>query len=222
MGSCQQHTYSVPTGWTSDRYTTRIEDHNTRYWRPARPAARLDRGRSPVALRPVERVLPAVARPHPDLQLRILRARRHDAAGGADRQNRPRAGQARPATRDDAARYRLRLGLHADASDREIRRQRDRSDALSQPEEAHRTTVRRVGQPAQQRSAAAAVGGVRRAGRPNRVDRRVRALRLREIRLLLPKDLRLDARRRRDAAAHHRRTERRGGGRNASCRRRCR
>ena len=123
-------------GVDSDRYTTRIDDHNTRYWRPARPAARLDRGRSPVALRPVERVLPVVAGPHPDLQLRLLRARRHDAVGGADRQNRSRAGQARPATRDDVARYRLRLGLHAEASGREIRRQRDRSDALAQPEEA--------------------------------------------------------------------------------------
>ena len=83
---------------------------------------------------------------------------------------------------------------------------------------AHRSTLRRVGQPAQQAGAAAGLGAVRRAGRPDRVDRGVRALRLRPLLRLLQDGLRLAARRRHDAAAHHRRTERGGDGRNASCR----
>ena len=81
------------------------------------------------ALRPVRRLLPAVPGPDADLQLRVLRARRHDAGRGAARQGRPGAGQAGPAARDDAARRRLRLGLDDDAGDREVRRQRHRPDA---------------------------------------------------------------------------------------------
>ena len=75
--------------------------------------------RRPGALRPVRRVLPVVAGPDPDLQLRLLRARRHDAGRGSARQDRPRAGQAGTAARHDAARRRLRLGFDDDAGDRE-------------------------------------------------------------------------------------------------------
>ena len=46
-----------------------------------------------------------------------------------------------------------------------------------------------LGQPAQHGGSAAAVGGLRRAGRPHRVDRRVRALRLQQVRRLLQEDL---------------------------------
>ena len=53
----------------------------------------------------------------------------YDAGRGADRQDRPGAGQAGPAAGDDAARRRLRLGLDDDAGDRALRRQRHRPDA---------------------------------------------------------------------------------------------
>ena len=51
------------------------------------------------------------------------------------------AGQAGPATRDDAARHRLRMGLHDHAGRREVRRQRHRPDALAEPEGAHRAAL---------------------------------------------------------------------------------
>src|SRR5258705_528429 len=65
----------------------------------------------PGPLRPVRRVLPAVAGSHPDLQLRVFRTRRHDAGRGADRQDRSGARQAGSRTRHDVARRRRRLGL---------------------------------------------------------------------------------------------------------------
>ena len=68
-----------------------------------------------------------------DLQLRVLRARRHDARRGADGQDRSRARQAGPAARHDAARRRLRLGLGDAAGGREARRQRRRPDAEQEP-----------------------------------------------------------------------------------------
>ena len=61
---------------------------------------------------------------------------------------------------------------------------------------------------AQHGSAPAAVGGVRRAGRPGGVNRRFRALRLQQVRRLLQEDVQLDARRRRDDAAHDHHPER--------------
>ena len=95
------------------------------------------RGR-PGTLRPVRRLLRAVPRPDADLQLRVLRARRHDAGGSAAGQGRPGARQARPRARNDAARRRLRLGLDDDAGDREVRRQRHRPDAVEEPGRARR------------------------------------------------------------------------------------
>ena len=68
-----------------------------------------------------------------DLQLRVLRARRHDARRGADGQDRPGAGQAEPAAGHDAARHRLRLGFGHAARRREVRRQRRRPDAEQEP-----------------------------------------------------------------------------------------
>src|SRR5215217_7678232 len=63
------------------------------------PGAAL-RGR-PGALRPVRRLLPALPRPDADLQLRLLRARRHDTRGSPDRQDRPVPRQARTAAGHD-------------------------------------------------------------------------------------------------------------------------
>ena len=74
--------------------------------------------------------------PDPDLQLRILRARGHDARRGAGRQDRPGAWQAGPAARHDAARHRLRLGRHHAPGRRTLRRQRRRAD-LSQNQADH-------------------------------------------------------------------------------------
>src|SRR5690348_6175555 len=62
------------------------------------------------ALRSVRRLLPPVSGPDSDLQLRILRTRRHDAGRGADRQDRPGAWQAATAAGHDAARCWLWLG----------------------------------------------------------------------------------------------------------------
>src|SRR6186997_3133954 len=77
------------------------------------PGATL-RGR-PGALRPVRRLLPALPRSDPDLQLRLLRTRRHDARGGADRQDRSLPRQAGPATRHDIAGRRMWLGRDVEA-----------------------------------------------------------------------------------------------------------
>ena len=66
--------------------------------------------------------------------------------------------------RDDAARHRLRLGLHDHARRREVRRQRHRPDAVGEPEAAHREAlVRQLQERAHDGGAPAAVGGVRRA-----------------------------------------------------------
>src|SRR6478752_6928822 len=72
------------------------------------PGSRAALRRRPGALRPVQRVLPAVPGPDADLQLRLLRARRHDTRRSADRQDRPVPRQARTPAGDDAARHRLR------------------------------------------------------------------------------------------------------------------
>ena len=74
-----------------------------------------------------------VSGPVADLQLRVLRARRHDARRSADGQDRPRARQAGFAARHDAARRRLRLGFGDEARGREARRQRHRPDAEQEP-----------------------------------------------------------------------------------------
>ena len=71
--------------------------------------------------------------PTSDLQLRVLRARRHDPGRGPVGQDRPLPRQARSAARDDAARRRLRLGRHSAPSHRTLRRQRHRPDAEPQP-----------------------------------------------------------------------------------------
>ena len=90
---------------------------------------------------------------------------------------------------------------------RALRRQRHRPDAEREPEGPRRAGLRHIRQPAHQAGAAGGLGAVRGAGRPHRVDRRVRALRLRPLRRLLRDGLRRDARRRRDAAAHHHRVD---------------
>ena len=57
---------------------------------------------------------------------------------------------------------------------------------LSENQQAHvEKVVCAVGQPALQAGGAARLGAVRRAGRPDRVDRRLRAFRLRPLRRLL-------------------------------------
>ena len=145
-------------------------------------------------LRLIRRLLPSFSGPDPDLQLRLLRARRHDAGRGPDRQDRPGAGQAGPAARHDVARHRLRLGRHHAAGDREVRRERRRPDVVEEPGHPRAEVVRRDGQPAQQAGAAGGLGTVRRARRPHRVDRRVRALRPRSLRRLLQDGLQHPAR----------------------------
>ena len=68
--------------------------------------------------------------------------------------------------------------------------------------------VRRAGYPTLPASAAGRLGAVPRAGRPDRLDRRVRALRLRTLRRLLQDGMGRASGRRHDDAAHHRRPER--------------
>ena len=99
----------------------------------------------------------------------------------------------------------------------EVRRQRDRLDAEREPVRPRQGEVRGDGQPPPQRGADPGLGGIRRAGRPHRVTRRVRALRrrrrrrrVRALRHLLQEVLQLDARRRQDAAAHDHRPDARG------------
>ena len=85
-----------------------------------------------VALRPLRRLLRAVSGSVADLQLRLLRARRHDARRGSDRQDRPGARQTRPAARYDTSRHRLRLGRHHAAGRRTLRRPCHRADAFGE------------------------------------------------------------------------------------------
>ena len=137
-------------------------------------------------------------------------ARRHDARRGAIRQDRPVAGQAGPAARHDACSTLVAAGV------RPSMRAIERYDVnvigltLSKNQQAHvEKRVRRIGQPAKQARAAAGLGAVRRAGRPDRVDRRVRALRSRPLRRLLQEDLsRAPARRRHNDAAHDHQAQR--------------
>ena len=85
-----------PSSGSAGRASDQPERHRSTWLDAGKLEATLRR--RPGALRPVRRVLPAVAGPDPDLQLRVFRARRHDAGRGAARQDRPGAGQAGPAS----------------------------------------------------------------------------------------------------------------------------
>ena len=82
---------------------------------------------------------------------------------------------------------------------------------------ARRQVVRRMDSPRTKRVLLEGWEQFRRAGRPDRVDRRVRALRPRPLRRLLQDGLRRAARRWHDAAAHDRAVEPRED-ENANCR----
>lgn len=131
--------------------------------------------------------------------------RRHEPRGSSDRESRSCSPQVRSPARDDAAGYRLRLGLDDDAGGGAIRRARHRSDVEPQPV---RTRVRSALGHGLRRpyrgSASTRLGGVRRAGGPHRQHRSVRAFPPTAVRHLLRPRLAHPARRRQDAAAHHR------------------
>ena len=97
--------------------------------------------------------------------------------GGAARQNRPGAGQVASGARDDAAGHRLRLGRHACGAPSRSTTSTSWADVVGEPGRARPEDVRRDGHPPHQAGAAGGLGEVRRAGRPDRLDRRVRALR---------------------------------------------
>ena len=85
---------------------------------------------------------------------------------------------------------------------------------LSENQKSHVETVfAKSDSPRVQAGAAAGLGAVRRAGRPDRVDRRLRALRFRPLRRLLQDGLLGAARRRRHAAAHDHRAHAAADGR---------
>ena len=82
------------------------------------------------ALRPEQRVLRAVARPHHDILLRGFRPARRDARGGADREDRPRVPEAGSAPRRPSARDRDGLGQRRDPRRAPVRVPRDDHDDL--------------------------------------------------------------------------------------------
>ena len=154
--------------------------------------------RNPGSLRPFRRFLRVVPGPNSHVQLRVLRARRHDARRSADRQGRPQPGQAGPQAGHDAARHRLRLGRHDEAGAGEVRRQRHRFDAVQEPARLLRAAARHRGHHPLASGAAARLGAIHRPRRPHRVHRGVRALRVRALRRLLQERLQHPARRRAD------------------------
>ena len=164
------------------------------------------------SLRHLRRVLPTVPRSNPDVQLRPLRARRHDARGSADREDRPCAGKLGL----EPGMTLLDVGCGWGAT---MMRAIEKYDVnvvgltLSKNQAAHVQRLFDVRQPSPKRGPAGGLGTVRRTGRPDRVDRRIRTFRFRSLRQLLQHGARIAACRRRDASAHHHRAASQGNGR---------
>ncbi len=96
-------------------------------------------------------------------------------------------------------------GLDAAARHAEVRRQRHRPDPQQEPAGLLPAAVGRRRHRPQVRRAAGGLGAVRKLGGPHRLDRGVRALRLRALRRLLQDVLRRHARRRPDDHPEQRR-----------------
>ena len=139
----------------------------------------------PGSLRLVRRLLRRIPGPDPQIQLRLFHRAQCHAVRGADRKRRSAPGSARPQAGHDAARGRLRLGTDAAAGDGEVRRQRHRPDAQQEPAGVLHPVARQARHHAHPRGAPRGLGAVPQPGRPDRLDRGLRALRLRALRRLL-------------------------------------
>ncbi len=184
-------------------------------WSDAVPAQR----RSQVAterrppLRHRQRALRALPRRRPAVQLRLFHRPRQQPRAGAGRQEGAHRRQARPEAGAARARHRLRLGRDGALPAQGRGRRRARHHAIRGTAQDRPAARQGRGRVRSCEVRADRLSPARRAVRPDRFGRHVRACRRRALRRILRQVPRAADRRRRDAAAHDRQARRCGNAR---------